>query len=155
MSVPVWRIAAEENTLSANDMSGSSAVKSRGRWNSIGTPMVYCSSSIALATLESLSHVRFGNYPFNRFLIRVDVPTAVWAKREVLPLPGGWDAVPYGLASRTSGDAWIGSKRSPLSVVPSAIVPEELNVLINPLHPDIGAVVATTVRKWLYDHRFF
>lgn len=155
MSVRVWRIALEAGTVSANYMSGSSALKSSGRWNSAGTPMVYCSSSIALATLETLSHVRFGNFPFNHFLIRVDVPTAIWAKREVLPLPGGWDAVPYGLASRISGDAWIGSKRSPLSVVPSAIVPEELNVLINPLHPDIEEVVATTVRKWIYDYRFF
>ena len=35
---------AEENSISANDMSASSAVQSRGRWNSIGTPMGYCSS---------------------------------------------------------------------------------------------------------------
>jgi RES domain-containing protein len=155
MNVAVWRIAAEENTAPANDMSGAGAQKSGGRWNSLGTPMVYCSSSIALATLETLSHVRFGRLPFNRFLIRIDIPTAIWARRELLALPGGWDAVPSGLVSRKAGDAWISSDHSALLVVPSVIVPEESNLLINPLHADMSTVVATTVRKWIYDYRFF
>jgi RES domain-containing protein len=80
----------------------------------------------------------------------------VWDMREVLsPLPAGWDAVPSGLTSRKAGDRWVASRRSPLLAVPSVIVPDECNVLINPLHPAIARVVATTVRRWVYDPRFF
>ena len=44
-------------------------------------------------------------------------------------------------------------KTSLLAKVPSIIVPEEWNVLINPAHPDISSVKATKVRKWIYDMR--
>jgi RES domain-containing protein len=84
------------------------------------------------------------------------VPGPGWDMREGLsPLPAGWDAVPSGLTSRKAGDRWVASRRSPLLAVPSVIVPDECNVLINPLHPAIARVVATTVRRWVYDPRFF
>lgn len=156
MTVAVWRIAVEAPAHAANDMSGTGAKISGGRWNSIGTPMMYCASSIALATLETLGYLRTGSLPFNRYLVRIDVPDQVWALREILdPLPGGWDAIPSGMTSRRTGDRWVASNRSPLLLVPSVIVPDEHNALINPLHPQAAKITATTVRKWIYDPRFF
>jgi RES domain-containing protein len=156
LSVAVWRIAVEAPAYAANDMTGSGAKSSGGRWNSVGTPVIYCASSIALAALETLSAIRTGSLPFNRYLVRIDVPDEVWARQEMLnPLPGGWDAVPSGMTSRKAGDEWATSKRSALLIVPSVIVPDEHNVLINPSHADALKITATTIRKWIYDPRFF
>jgi len=152
----IWHIAVEAPGYAANDLNGTGAQITGGRWNSMGTPMLYCSANIALATLETLSFIRTGSLPFNRYLIRIQVPDAVWELKEVLsPLPGGWDAIPSGLTSRKTGDRWIADKRSPLLAVPSVIVPDEYNVLINPTHPAVRRIVATTVRRWVYDARFF
>lgn len=88
--------------------------------------------------------------------MRIDIPDAVWAACQILaPLPGGWDAVPAGLTSIAAGVAWIASGASALLRVPSVIVPDEDNVLINPQHPDTAALTATTIKRWLYDPRFF
>lgn len=156
MTFVIWRIAVEAPAYAANDLSGAGARITGGRWNSIGTSMLYCSANIALATLETLSFIRTGSLPFNRYLVRIEVPDPVWEMREVLtPLPGGWDAIPAGLTSRKAGDRWIADSRSPLLAVPSVMVPDEYNILINPAHPAVRRLVATTVRRWAYDARFF
>lgn len=156
MTVPVWRIAVEAPTYTANDLSGTGAKMTGGRWNSKGTPVVYCETNIALATLETVHYLRSGGLPFNRYLVRVDIPDAVWNARRVLqPLPAGWDAIPAGLTARTAGEDWIASGASALLMVPSVIVPDEYNVLINPRHADAGAITATILKRWIYDPRLF
>ena len=156
MTVPVWRIAVEAPTYPANDLSGTGAKMTGGRWNSKGTPVVYSASNIALATLETVHYLRSGTLPFNRYLVRIDIPHDVWTARLTLdPLPGGWDAIPAGLSARTAGDDWIVNRASALLLVPSVIVPDEFNVLINPQHADAASVVATTLKRWIYDPRFF
>jgi len=156
MSVAVWRIAVEAPTYAANDLSGTGAKMTGGRWNGKGTPLVYCATNIALTILETVHYLRNGALPFNRYLVRIDVPDLVWEARQVLdPLPGGWDAIPAGLGARTAGDAWIAAGASALLLVPSVIVPDEYNVLINPRHADAAAIAATTLRRWIYDPRFF
>jgi RES domain-containing protein len=156
LTVSVWRIAVEAPTYSANDLSGAGAKTTGGRWNSKGTPVVYSAANIALATLETVHYLSGGGLPFNRYLVRIDIPDAIWAARQVLdPLPGGWDAIPAGFAARTAGDAWIAAGATALLLVPSVIVPDEYNVLINPQHGDTSSIVATTLKRWIYDSRFF
>lgn len=156
MTTPLWRIAVEAPAYTANDLTGAGAKISGGRWNSIGTPLIYSATNIALATIETVVYLRNDGMPFNRFLVRIDVPDTVWASRLVLdPLPGGWDAVPSGMTSRATGDAWAASGSSALLLVPSVCVPDEYNVLINPRHPDVASITATTIRRWIYDPRFF
>ncbi len=156
MTVAVWRIAVEGPTYAADDLIGTGAKLTGGRWNSKGTPLVYCAANIALATLETVHCLRSGRLPFNRYLVRVDIPTAVWDARLVLdPLPGGWDAIPAGLTARNAGDVWAASRTSVLLLVPSVIVPDEYNVLINPLHRDASTLSASTIKRWIYDPRLF
>lgn len=155
MSV-LWRIAADTPCYTADDMRGIGAKLTGGRWNSMGVPMVYCATSIALATLETVHYLRAGTLPFNRFLVHIEVPEAVWQARQLLgPVPGGWDAIPASLSASRAGDGWIATASSALLVVPSVIVPDECNVLINPRHADAAAITAGTVRRWQYDPRFF
>lgn len=154
--MPVWRIAVEAPTCAADDLSGTGAKTTGGRWNSKGMPVVYCATNIALATLETVHYLRNGGLPLNRYLVRIDIADAVWDGRQVLdPLPGGWDAIPAGLSARMAGDAWLAAAASALLLVPSVIVPDEYNVLINPQHGDAAGISATTVRRWIYDSRFF
>jgi RES domain-containing protein len=88
--------------------------------------------------------------------VAIEIPAAVWsAARGETPdsLPVGWDAEPAGQVSVRLGTDWANGRASALLRVPSVIVPEETNVLINPLHPDAGRIRATKVRRWLFDPR--
>jgi RES domain-containing protein len=156
MTVRLWRIAVEAPSYKADDLSGAGAKITGGRWNSIGTPLIYSATNIALAVIETVLHIRSGGLPFNRYLVEIDIPDDVWTARVVLgPLPGGWDAIPAGMTSRTTGDNWAASNSSALLLVPSVSVPDEYNVLINPLHPTTTTITATTIKRWHYDPRFF
>lgn len=157
MTVTLWRIAVDTPDYTADDLSGKGAEKTGGRWNRRGRPVVYCAGSISLACLETVVHLNLSGLPLNRFLVRIDVPDEVWARRSVWSrdqLPVGWSAIPEGKVSLDLGDSWLESRSSALLVIPSVIVPEEVNVLVNPLHDDAAAIKATKLRPWLYDARF-
>jgi len=65
----------------------------------------------------------------------------------------GWDAEPVGKASLDWGSAWAEDSSSLIAEVPSVIVPEEFNILINPRHSDRLVLAAKKLRKWTYDTR--
>jgi RES domain-containing protein len=148
-----WRIATDTPDYGADDLTGAGAKFTGGRWNRAGTAMVYCSESIALACLETFVHLKAGGLPLNRYLVQVDIPEALWkAATQYVPAVG-WDAIPTGRVSLDAGDAWAAACRTAVLLVPSAIVPEERNILINPLHPDAKFIKSKRVRKWTYDGR--
>lgn len=152
----MWRIATDTRSYEADDLTGTGAKITGGRWNAAGDPLVYASETQALACLETVVHLNAGGLPFNRYLVSITIPAPIWAaSQSATPaaLPVGWDASPAGRASIRFGSDWIQSGDSALLRVPSVIVPDEYNVLINPLHPDSRAIVASKVRKWLYDPR--
>ena len=118
--------------------------------------MLYTSTNIALACLETAVHLKQRGLPLNRYLVKITVPLDTWKMRETMAaadLPVGWDALPEGKVSLDVGDTWLAGGAAPLLVVPSVIVPEEHNVLINPAHALSKGIVAAKVRKWLYDPR--
>jgi len=152
----VWRIASHTDTYAANDLSGGGAKATGGRWNQKGLPVVYASLSMALACLETFVHLGSTGLPLNRYLVRIEIPGELWDAGEFLApvdLPTGWDAEPAALTSIGLGSDWLKEKKSTLLFVPSVIVPEEWNVLLNPLHADFNAISASMVRRWLYDPR--
>jgi RES domain-containing protein len=153
--IPVWRIAADTPTYTSEDLTGAGALIQGGRWNEKGTPVVYASPSIALACLETLVHLASSRLPLNRYLVRIDVEDAVWSARQRLASPPvGWDAIPHGRVSIEQGQKWLSGGASLILEVPSVIVPEEFNALINPKHADAATLKATKIRKWTYDGRF-
>ena len=154
MSKTVWRIATDTPSYQADDLSGAGAKASGGRWNEAGISLIYTSETRALACLETIVHLNGGGLPLNRYLVEVTIPDDVWARaREETPgrLPIGWEAEPAGQVSIQFGTAWVRSGGSALLVVPSVIVQEELNVLINPAHADRARISAIKRRRWLYD----
>ncbi len=151
---PAWRIATEARTYAADDLGGTGAQLTGGRWNAIGTAVIYASPSLALAVLETFVHLASGGLPLNRFVVRLDIPDALMAGATVLDTPPvGWDAEPAGGTSIALGERWIKSGISAILRVPSIIVPEELNVLINPAHPDAAKIKAQKIRRYVYDAR--
>lgn len=155
MTVALWRIAATTPNYQAQDLTGTGAKNTGGRWNPAGMAVTYTSQNIALAVHETIVHLRSGGLPLNRYLVRIDVPDDFWNARQVLSPPVGWDAQPVGMTSVHAGEVWLKGKGSALLVVPSVIVPEESNILINPLHADAAAITATALRMWHYDARYF
>ena len=118
--------------------------------------MTYTATSVSLAAWETRAHFgRGAKLPWNRYLVCVDVPDDVWAARAILPRPPaiGWDAIPEGLVSRAAGSAWLRAGRTALLAVPSVIILEEDNVLINPVHSDANRITAVKLRRFIYDHR--
>ncbi|MBA3775068.1 MAG: RES family NAD+ phosphorylase [Betaproteobacteria bacterium] len=153
----LWRIAAKTRKYPATDLSGAGAAQYPGRWNDDKEPVVYCAPTIAMAVLETAAHVDDSGLPLNRFLVAIEVPDGVWARREevdVAKLPPTWAAIPAGRASVRSGSAWLASVRSNVLMVPSVIVPEEWASLINPRHPDTSTIVAKVVRLFEYNRLF-
>jgi RES domain-containing protein len=151
----LWRIGADTPTYEAHDLSGKGAESSGGRWNRLGTPMLYTSTTRALACLETIVHLASESLPLNRYLVKVTVPMAAWRAAAVVDPTKlvGWDAEPAGTVSLEWGTRWAGTKSTLLARVPSIIVPEEWNVLINPAHPGANSIRAVKMRKWVYDAR--
>ena len=148
-----FRIASHTRDYAATDLSGSGAAAVGGRWNRVGTPMVYASSTISLAVLETMAHLGSGSLPLNRYIVALDIPQKLLDAAIVAEPPEGWDAEPASLTSLDLGEAWAKGGASALLCVPSVIVPEEWNILINPLHRDARRIKASIVRKQQYDRR--
>ena len=163
----LWRIAAATREYAAEDLSsaplnGDAAARYPGRWNRASEAVIYCATTRAIAVLESAAHVDDGGFPLNRFLVEIQVPDAVWSEREEIPvagLPPTWDAIPAGHASADFGSNWLRSRRSPILLVPSVIVPSTIEggewcALINPQHPLAAGLTARVCRRFEYNRLF-
>ena len=133
-NITAWRITPAQYKDTA--FSGEGAKAYGGRFNRVGTPTVYTSESLALATLELLTKINSRSRAADRVCLPVRFDEAQVLVRKKDDLPEGWDARPYGLASQEIGDAWVRSQASLVLRVPSIVVPRECNYLINPRHPD-------------------
>jgi RES domain-containing protein len=156
LSTTVYRIGTDTSTYQADDLSGKGAELTGGRWNDKGLAVTYASENRSLACLETLVHLAAVGLPLNRYMVEITIPAPVWAaakRHAASAMPVGWDAEPAGLTSTSFGSAWLRAKPSAVLLVPSVVVAEEFNVLINPAHPDSARVTAKKTRKWLYDPR--
>jgi RES domain-containing protein len=147
--VKVWRVAAETRSYRADDLSGAGAALHPGRWNEEGQPVVYCAATLALAMLEALANLADADRPMNRFAVEITIPAPTWKRRARLAprdLPVQWNAIPAGHASIATGGAWLAKLGCAIMEVPSAIVPEERVVLINPRHPEAKEITARVIR---------
>jgi RES domain-containing protein len=132
MTIRAWRLLKAKYEKDA--FSGEGAYKFGGRWNSIGTRVVYTAESIALATLEILA----GGVPISLLDGFIKIPVE-FDESSIFPfdsLPDNWNKYPPGRKTREIGDAWAAGMKSLVLKVPSAVVSEEFIYIINPLHPD-------------------
>lgn len=149
----LYRIAPERH---AADLTGEGARRYGGRWNKKGTAVMYTSESRSLAVLESLVHVSLPNLPADLKIITIRIPDGI-APREIdrsrLPLDWRGNPPPFTLAEW--GSAWAALGESLLLRVPSAVLPDEYNVLINPQHPDSARMQVVEIADFAYDKRLY
>ncbi len=133
-----WRIVPEGRAGSAFD--GEGARRFGGRWNSPGVLVVYASQHKSLAALEQLVHYH-PQLP-NRFkAFRFQVPDSLIQTLPARSLPLDWRQSPPPPSVQSLGDAWAKASRSAVLAVPSILIPEELNYLLNPAHRDFQRIV--------------
>ena len=131
-----WRIVKQRLASTAFD--GEGARLFGGRWNSPGERMVYTASSRSLATLEIVVHVANTELLDSYVILSIEFPEKFVTELDIAQLPPNWRMSPAPVRLQEIGDDWLASKGSAIFAVPSAIIPEERNYLINPSHPDIS-----------------
>jgi RES domain-containing protein len=149
----VFRICRERYASEA--FSGEGARRFGGRWNARGVPMVYCSSSLALAAIELFVHIEPNLQPGDLVSIAATLPAGEPAQ-QFAPndLPPEWWSDDFG-PLRKLGNAWIREKTSLAMLVPSAPLHSEWNVLVNPLHPAIAQIKIDPPQPFRFDARMF
>ncbi len=139
------------------DLSGKGGRGASGRWHTEGRLIVYLAGCPAGALLERIVHMTdmYDEAFLPRFyqLLRISVPDEIAIKPLTILAPSDWreDAG----FTRQVGDAWLASLEAPLARVPSAIVPQTWNYLLNPEHPDAKQVQIAEVIKEQFDNRLF
>lgn len=151
--IQVWRITDHKYANSA--FSGEGARLWGGRFNSPGTPAVYTSGSLSLAVLEILVQINERSHLQNKVLFRADIPEKLIQTLSRNQLPDQWNHIPAAKSSQVYGDQWIASKKSPVLRVPSVVVPQEYNFVLNPLHQAFGKIDISDVQPIPLDPRFF
>jgi RES domain-containing protein len=103
--------------------------------------------------LETLVHSTRGFYPVDAVLVPVDVPDEMVAAVPVLPKD--WNQLPYSTGSRLIGDHWVRQGSSLAMLVPSAVLPAERNILVNPSHVLFDQIRVGEPEKHAFDRRLF
>jgi RES domain-containing protein len=149
----IWRICRAR--FAGEAFSGTGARRFGGRWNSPGVPMVYASTSLALAAIELFVHLEPNLQPDDLVSIAATLPSGEPAQR-LGPdkLPPAWWTDDFELL-RAIGDAWIRDKSSLAIEVPSAALRMEWNVLVNPLHPAVTDIKVEEEQPFHFDARMF
>jgi RES domain-containing protein len=136
------------------DMSGKGAELHGGRWNKVGTPVVYAAESRALAVLEFLVHAQLADLPTTLAFVAIELPTKASVESfSTDVLPASWrDAQPAEELAKM-GTAWANTKVSLVLKVPSVIIPSEFNIVLNPRHKQFANVKVSKPEPFSFDDR--
>lgn len=137
-----------------DDISGSGAKIKGARWNMAGTGMLYTAESISLSTLELLVHIGFGNIQDFYHLLSISIPDDAALKEiRMDKLKPNWQEDEDYTAFM--GTSFLKENTGLILKVPSAIIPEEFNYLVNPGHPDFRKVKIKKTRPFIFDKRLY
>ena len=146
----VYRLS---NARRADDLTGTGAKIGGGRWNHIGTPVLYTASSRALATLEVLVHSPLSYVPDYYRMLTIRIPEDSMQTVPLDHLPDGWNGLTPPPAIKDLTGAWVAENKFLVLKVPSAVVAGEFNLLVNPIHPRFLDVCTTDKQPYSFDAR--
>ncbi len=147
----VYRIC---NALYSDDLSGTGAKLFGGRWNSKGVAMLYVSEHISLAVVEMLVHNQFKDFNIELSLLHISFPDSIEIKEiKHSKMKSDWKE-DFGY-TQFMGDQFIKSASNAILKIPSAVIKEENNYLINPLHADFKKIKITEITTFSTDKRLF
>jgi RES domain-containing protein len=145
----VYRIS---KCLYIDDLSGTGSASYPGRWHSKGTHILYTASSPSLALLESVVHISkimIAGY----CMICLEIPDDKIQEIKIADLPANWYINSSPDILKSYGNAFISENKFFALKLPSAIMPEENNLLLNPNHPDFKKVKVEYKRTIPIDER--
>ena len=148
----VYRITQE---FFARDLTGNGARLYGGRWNSEGVFALYASESRSLALLENIVHTPIAIFREKIYLIvSIYIPDDAGIRVvDAADLPQSWDAFDANPVARNYGDAFFKRAEHLLLKVPSVLMPEEFNYILNPLMPAMKAVKIIKTRQLIFNDR--
>jgi RES domain-containing protein len=132
----LWRVVKRRRAAGAFD--GKAAERFGGRWSSPGRRAVYASATKSLGLLEVLVHLDVGRPLPRSVAFAFDVDDGLVDRLVPDRLPKHWRTSRGLPVTQSIGDEWLESGRAVALAVPSAVVPEESNYLLNPGHPAFG-----------------
>lgn len=148
-----WRICRQRYAAAA--ATGEGARRYGGRWNSPGTSLVYASTSLALAAVETFVNLEPNLRPDDLVSIAGKIADSLpIEKLEVTSLPARWNTL-RDESLRPFDDNWVRSASSVALWVPSAAIPGEWNLLLNPAHPDFAQLRFEAPQPFDFDLRMF
>lgn len=137
----------------ANDLSGEGARLFGGRWNNKGVPCVYTSESRSLALLEYSVNINLYDVPRALTIVIIEIPDD---SIKVIPesqLPGNWKYSPAPFETKDFGTNLFKNEQFSVFKIPSTVIPEEFNYLLNPRHPGSNQFKLLEVKDFIYDIR--
>ena len=144
----LWRISNHDA------LDGRGGLLASARWHTRGRPIVYLATTPAGALVEALVHIELTPHqlPKSYRLLKAEAPDDL-PKMHFSALTDDWQQ--NEIASRTLGDEWLLRNQTPLLEVPSAILPETMNILLNPTHPDAARISVLWHEAYPFDKRLF
>lgn len=139
-------------TQYADDLEGSGAKLFGGRWNHIGTCCLYTSSTRALAILEYSVNINIEFIPRALSISTFEIKDKLIKKIDIKDLPGNWKKTPAPASTKDFGTELL-QNLTPIIQIPSSIIEEEYNYLINPLAKDKDAIKLIEIKDCVYDVR--
>jgi RES domain-containing protein len=146
-----WRLSKSRY---AGDLTGQGAARDGQRWNQPGQRAVYLGLTPEITVLEVLVHLN-GVLSAPLVLCRYEVPDMPGLINEPDPtaLPEGWNAIPHRQASAVFGGNWLRTGLQLGLVLPSVVVPQARNLMLNPLHPAMAQVALVHQEPFQLDQR--
>ena len=144
----LWRISNHRT------LDGRGGLETSARWHTQGRPIVYLAESVAGALLEVIVHLELSpvRLPKSYRLLKTEAPDDISIEAlRATDLRQNW--TDDETLTRTIGDQWLASKRTALLCVPSAIVPETVNVLLNSAHEEARRMRIVSHREYPWDLR--
>ena len=139
----------------STDLSGNGSRLFGGRWNSEGHYALYTSVNRSLALLETIAHTPAKLFQAKNYIL-VTVFVSDKVSQEFIEeenLPNNWDALDLQHVTQKIGDNFLEEQKSLLLRVPSVLMPEEFNYIINPLHFSMKQVKVIRQREIKFNDR--
>ena len=153
--VTVFRLSKARHARTA--FSGIGARLAGGRWNARGQAVVYTSSSLALAALETFVHLQeeFAEPPSSPSASRSPTASRSQAAAGRRRPPPGWRRQPVPESTMRYGSAWFEAGETAVLAVPSIVVPSEFNYVLNPAHDGFKRLKISKPWPFTFDARLW
>ena len=151
-----WRIIRKRRLSDA--FTGEGARLGGGRWNHVGTPVIYVSETLSLAALELFVHFTRKDIKLGKSLVAIPVVIPHSLKIVEVPIKDlgpDWRTSPPSNSTKDIGTEWVQNETSSILRVPSAVIPDEYNLVLNPVHAEFKKIKIGKPRPFTLDERMW